>query len=192
MPQARPERRYVPIRLWRRARRILLLAAVACLIPTGISYVSAMTEKHNVGLGVSSVEWLRQHGGNALVSQIENWYYTLNAPEKGGPPLRSLPQVGLTSAPGSGESASKPAYRPPRVTPIIHPALPGEGLWKPAAKGPGPQPPVQLTTFRSDPEYPQFVAGVAWIDSTHTHLSYVPGLAGPPPPLSHPGTSQNT
>ncbi|HKB50414.1 MAG TPA: phosphodiester glycosidase family protein [Solirubrobacterales bacterium] len=190
MPQARPERRYVPIPLWRRARRILLLAAVACLIPTGISYVSAMTEKHNVGLGVSSVEWLRQHGGNALVSQIENWYYTLNAPEKGGPPLRSLPQVGLTSAPGSGESASKPAYRPPRVTPIIHPALPGEGVWKPAAKGAGPQPPVLLTTFRSDPEYPQFVAGVAWIDSTRTHLSYVPGLAEPPPPLSHRGPSE--
>jgi hypothetical protein len=47
-----------------------------------------------------------------------------------------------------------------------------------------------LTTFRSDPEYPQFVAGVAWIDSTRTHLSYVPGLAEPPPPLPHRGPSE--
>jgi hypothetical protein len=188
MPPARSERRYVPIPFWRRARRILLLAAFACLIPSGVSYVGAMSEKHNVGLGVSSVEWLRQNGGNALVSQIENWYYTLNAPEKGGPPLSSLPRVGVTGAPGSG--ASGPAYRPPRVTPIIHPALPGEGVWKAAAKGAGPRPPVLLTTFRSDPEYPQFVAGVAWIDSTRTHLSYVPGLAEPPSPLPHRGPSE--
>jgi hypothetical protein len=84
MPNAPRERRYPSIPFWRRARRILLLAAIACLIPTGVSYVSAMTEKHNVGLGVSSVEWLRQNGGNALVSETENWYYTLNAPEEGG------------------------------------------------------------------------------------------------------------
>jgi hypothetical protein len=149
-----------------------------------------MSEKHNVGLGVSSVEWLRQHGGNSLVSQIENWYYTLTAPEKGGPALRSLPQVGAADNRGSGESAPRSLYRPPRVAPIIHPALRGEGIWKPAAKGAGPWPPVLLTTFRSDPEYPQFVAGVAWIDSTRTHLSYVPGLAEPPPPLSHRGLSE--
>jgi hypothetical protein len=190
MPPARSERRYVPIPFWRRARRIILLAALACLIPAGASYVGAMGEKHNVGIGVSSVEWLRRHGGNALVSQIENWYYTLNAPAKGGPPLHSLPQVGVAGNLGSGRSAPEPAYRPPRVLPIVHPALPGEGAWKPAAKGAGPRPPVLLTTFRSDPEYPQFVAGVAWIDSTRTHLSYVPGLAEPPPPLPHRGPSE--
>lgn len=168
----------------------MLLAALACLIPAGVSYLGAMSETHNVGLGVSSVEWLRQHGGNALVSQIENWYYTLNAPAKGGPPLRSLPQVGLASAGQSSQSTSKPAYRPPRIAPIIQPALPGEGAWRPAAKGAGPRPPVLLATFRSDPEYPQLVAGVAWIDSTRTHLSYVPGLAEPPPPLPHRGPSE--
>jgi hypothetical protein len=187
---ARSERRYAPIPFWRRARRIFLLAAIACLIPAGISYVGAMSEKHNVGLGVSSVEWLRQHGGNSLVSQIENWYYTLTAPAKGGPPLRSLPRVGLAGARRPGEPTSKPAYRPPRVAPIIHPALPGEGVWKPAAQGNGQRAPVLLTTFRSDPEYPKLVAGVAWIDSTRTHLSYVPGLAEPPPPLSHRGPSE--
>jgi hypothetical protein len=176
--------------VWRRARRILLLAALLCLIPAGISYVGAMGRGHNVGLGVASVEWLRQHGGNPIVSQIENWYYTLTAPGKGGPPLRSLPQVGVAAAGRSGEPSPKPAYRPPRVVPVIHPALSGEGVWKPAGKRSGPQPPVLLTTFRSDPEYPQFVAGVAWIDSTRTHLSYMPGLAEPPPPLSHRGPSE--
>ena len=188
MPPARSARRYTPIPFWRRARRIFLLAAIACLIPAAVSYVGAMSEKHNVGLGVSSVEWLRQHGGGALVTQIENWYYTLNAPAKGGPPLRSLPQVGVAGVGGSDRSES--AYRPPRVAPIIDPALPGEGVWKAAAKGAGPRPPILVTSFRSDPEYPQFVAGVAWIDSSLTHLSYMPGLAEPPPPLPHRGPSE--
>jgi hypothetical protein len=189
MPPARSERRYAPIPFWRRARRIFLLAALACLIPAGASYVSAMGEKHNVGLGVSSVEWLRQHGGNALVSQIENWYYTLTAPAKGGPPLRSLPQVGVATA-GEESHQAAATYRPPDVKPLIRPALPGEGVWKKAAAHAGPHPPVLLTTFRSDPEYPQFVAGVAWIDSSRTRLAYVPGLAEPPPPLSRRGPAE--
>jgi hypothetical protein len=190
MAPARTERRYAPIPFWRRARRILLLAAIACLVPAGISYLQAMGEKHNVGLGVSSVEWLRRNGGNSLVSQIENWYYTLNAPEKGGAPLRSLPRVGIASAAEGHEGGGARAYRPANVKPLIHPALPGEGVWKKAGAKVGSRPPVLLTSFRSDPEYPHFVAGVAWIDSSRTRLDYVPGLAEPPPPLAHRGPAE--
>jgi hypothetical protein len=176
--------------LWRRARRILVLSSIACLVAAAFSYLPSMGRKHNVGLGVSSVEWLRQNGGNSLVSEIENWYYTLTAPEKGGAPLRSLPQVGLTSSGDGANRRSAAAYGPPDVRPLIHPALPGEGIWKKAAARAGPRPPVLLTTFRSDPEYPHFVAGVAWIASSRTRLSYVPGLAEPPPPLSHRGPAE--
>lgn len=171
---------------WRRLRRVVLLATAICLLPTAVSYVGYLARPHNVGLGIVSVEWMRSHGGNGIVSQIENWYYTLTAPAKGGPPLRSLPHVGVASA-----SARHPAqhYRPPRVMPLIHPGLPGEGVWHAAAAHAGPRPPVLLTTFRSDPEYPQFVAGVAWIDSTRTHLAYVPGL-DEPPSISHRGPAE--
>jgi len=164
-----------------------LLAAIACLIAAATSYVPAMSAKHNVGLGVSSVEWLRQNGGNPIVSEIENWYYELNAPAKGGPALTSLPKVGVSS---DGEGSKAKVYRPPNVAPLIHPALAGEGVWKKAAAKAGPQPPVLLTTFRSDPEYPQFVAGIAWIDASRTHLAYVPGLAEPPEPLEHRGSGE--
>jgi hypothetical protein len=188
MPDARPERRHQPIPMRRRLRRIFLLAAIACLVPAAVSYLGAMASgRHNVGLGVSSVEWLRRNGGNELVSEIENEYYTLTAPGKGGPALKALPQVGVAadSAPAGaegseGEGAAPAHYRPPDVKPLISPALPGEGVWKKAGKGVGSRPPVLLTTFRSDPEYPQFVAGVAWIDSSRTRLEYVPGLAEPP------------
>lgn len=164
-----------------------MLAAIACLLAAATSYVPAMSSKRNVGLGVSSVEWLRQNGGNPIVSEIENRYYELNAPEKGGPALTSLPKVGVTS---EGEGSRAKVFRPPNVAPLIHPALPGEGVWKKAAAKAGARPPVLLTTFRSDPEYPQFVAGVAWIDSSRTHLAYVPGLAEPPEPLENRGNGE--
>jgi hypothetical protein len=189
MAAARPQRRYPRIPLWRRARRVLALATAACLLVAAFSYLPAMGEKHNVGFGVSSVEWLRANGGNAIVSEIENWYYTFNAPAKGGPPLRSLPRVGV-AAEGGEEAAPKRVYRPPRVKPIIHPTLPGEGVWKPAGADAGRRPPLLLTTFRSDPEYPQFVAGVAWINANRTHLEYVPGLAEPPEPLEDRGSGE--
>jgi hypothetical protein len=187
MPTGRRERQLPRIPLWRRARRILALASVACLAAAAFSYIPAMGGNHNVGLGVSSVEWLRQNGGNSLVSELENWYYELNAPEKGGRALTSLPQVGVGADSSGSGSAS---YTPPSVTPLIQPALSGEGVWKKAAAKAGSRPPVLLTTFRSDPEYPRFVAGVAWIDSTRTHLEYVPGLAEPPEPLEHRGSGE--
>jgi hypothetical protein len=187
MRPARKGRRYPAIPFWRRARRIFLLASIACLIAAATSYLPAMGEKHNVGLGVSSAEWLRQNGGNSIVSEIENWYYSFEAPEKGGPALTSLPKVGVTR---EGEASRAGAYRPPNVAPLIHPALPGEGIWKKAAAKAGPRPPVLLTTFRSDPEYPHFVAGVAWIDASRTNLAYVPGLAEPPEPLEHRGSGE--
>ncbi len=173
---------------WRRARRIVLLATAICLIPVTVSWVSAMNRPRNIPLGVASVEWLRSHGGNPLVSEVENAYYSLTAPAKGGPALTSLPQVGVADA-SSGAGQSADPYRPPPIEPLIHPALKGEGVWHAASATAGREPPVLLTTFRSDSEYPQFVAGVAWIDSRRTHLEYMPGLAEPPE-ISHRGPAE--
>ena len=176
------------IQPWRRLRRIVVLATAISLLPAALSIARDLSRPHNVGLGVAAVEWMRAHGGNGIVSQVEDWYYTINAPAKGGPALAALPRVGVAAG---GRRRRGPAvpYRPPRIRPLIHPALPGEGVWKPAAAHAGRRPPVLLTTFRSDPEYPQFVAGVAWIDSERTHLAYVPGL-DEPPSISHRGPAE--
>jgi hypothetical protein len=162
---------------------VVMLATAICLVPAGLSYVDAMGDPHNVSFDIASVEWMRSHGGNGVVSQIEDWYYTLTAPSKGGPALGALPQVGV------GAEGSAQVYRPPRIRPVIHPALRGEGVWHAAAANAGPDPPVLLTTFRSDPEYPRFVAGVAWMDSKRTQLVYTPGLAEPPN-ISHRGPAE--
>lgn len=74
-----------------------MLAAIRLSHRSGDFLRAGDERQAQVGLGVSSVEWLRENGGNSLASAIENRYYSLEAPEKGGPALTSLPQVGVTS-----------------------------------------------------------------------------------------------
>jgi hypothetical protein len=155
-------------------RRIVALTVLLFVGVSAVSYAKAMLSPSNVGFGVRSVEWLRDHGAAWLVSDIERIYYSVNAPTKGGPALKSLPKVGLQT----GGSAA--AYAPASITPAIEPALPGEGRWR----GTGPLvngvAPVLVTTFRPDPNYPKMVAGVAWIDSSRTSLQLYPGRYEPP------------
>jgi hypothetical protein len=140
----------------------------------GVSFANAMMRPSNVGFGVRAVEWLRDNGAAWLVSDVERFYYSFNAPSKGGPPLGALPSVGVAGA------AAKATYRPPWITPVIYPPLPGEGIWR----GTGPlvrgAPPVLVTTFRPDPNYPRMVAGVAWIDASRAWLQLYPGRYEPP------------
>src|ERR1700716_4226918 len=123
-----------------RLRRIAYTAALVALLPVLVSWASTMAKPSNSSIGIRTVEWLRDHGAAGIVAQIESTYYSLTAPSKGGPALRSLPSVGFASAggaaararhaAGSGNVAPQPvAYRPPRVAPLLHPALPGEGVW---------------------------------------------------------------
>ena len=164
-----------------------LVAALVALIPALGSYLHTMSQPSNSSLGIRSVEWLRDNGAAGLVSQVESIYYSLTAPSKGGPTLRALPTVGYGSAgvsrarratassAGAIALAGAQAYRPPRVAPLIHPALPGEGVWRAARRGAGAHAPVLVTTLRDQPEYPRVVAGLAWIDARRTRLAFYPG-----------------
>ncbi|MBV9424445.1 MAG: phosphodiester glycosidase family protein [Solirubrobacterales bacterium] len=151
-----------------------MLTCLLLSFVVGVSFASAMMRPSNVGFGVRAVEWLRDNGAAWLVSDVERFYYSLNAPSKGGPPLKSLPAVGIE---GAGANA---AYRPPPIRSPIYPPLPEEGVWH----GTGPlvrgAPPVLVTTFRPDPSYPQMVAGVAWIDASRAWLQLYPGRYEPP------------
>ncbi len=158
-------------------RRIALVAAFVALIPAVFSYLTTMSEPSNSSLGIRTVEWLREHGAAGLVAQVESTYYALTAPGKGGPTLRALPRVGAGGAIGSAQTLA--AYRPPRVAALIHPALPGEGVWRATRPGLEANPPVLLTTLRNQPEYPRVVAGLAWINTKRTTLTLNPGRQEP-------------
>jgi len=166
-------------------RRIALAAALIALVPAPYSYVNTMAEPSNSSLGVRSVEWLRDHGAAGVVSQVESIYYSLTAPSKGGATLRALPQVGYGAAERAqaqrlkAQRLAAASYRPPRVAPLLHPALPGEGVWRATRPGLGTGAPLLVTTLRNQPEYPRVVAGVAWIDTKRTTLTLNPGRQEP-------------
>jgi hypothetical protein len=164
---------------WRRVRRVATTAAVLALIPALISLAVAMAQPSNSTLSIRFVEWLRDNGARGVVNRVENIYYSLTAPAKGGPPLKKLPkQAGaIVFAP---HRPPHHYYRPPNIKPLTQPALPGEGVWHATYASGGSRPPVLITSFRSDPvDYPQVVAGVAWIDHTRTSTWLYPGLSEP-------------
>ncbi len=161
-----------------------MLAVALALTPAAVSYLGALTGSSNAGFGIRSVEWLRDHGASRLVSDVENAYYSLTAPAKGGPALKALPSVGVAQTPArTSRRARTTPYRPPPIKPVISPALPGEGIWRPAMVDAGPRPPVLVTTFRAEADYPRLVTGVAWIDRGATRFGYFPGAAEPPVPI---------
>ena len=84
-----------------------MIAAALALLPGLISYLSMLTQRSDSALGVRTVEWLRDNGARGVVNQIENWYYSLNAPAKGGPALKALPSQAGAAAPALSPLALK-------------------------------------------------------------------------------------
>jgi hypothetical protein len=179
----RGRRRSIPA--WR-VRRIIAIAAGLALLPGLLSYLSMLTQRSDSALGVRTVEWLRDNGARGIVNQIENWYYSWNAPAKGGPALKALPKQAGAATPNAAARLAKsiartvaPPYLPPNIRPVIRPALPGEGVWHATFAGGGPQPPVLITSFRPNPSYPQEVVGVGWVNHLRTSTFLYPGIQEP-------------
>lgn len=171
----------------RRRRRILIAAPFAVLLSWAIvSYAVWMLQPTSLPWSVRSVEWVRQDVpfGNWMVDNGEHVYYSLNAPQKGGPQLKSLPTVGLnplrTSFPRTTKTHAQAAAWPLPVKPVFPRPLPGEGVWKPTGPPVDGGPPVLVTTFRPAVDYPQLLAYVAWFDHTRTEIGYYPGRYEPP------------
>jgi hypothetical protein len=168
----------------RRRRRVGLIVLLALLAPVVYSYTTTMLQPSSLPLWPRSVEWLRAHHGNWLVDETEHYYYSWQAPSKGGPQLKSLPKVGVSSAPTRQAVARSRHQRtvvlPPTIRRPFAQRLPGEGIWR----GTGPvirgRPPVLVTTFRTEVDYPRIVAYVAWFDHTRSSLAFYPGRYEPP------------
>ena len=186
----REQRREAAAKRRRRRRRILLAAPLLGLFAWATaSYTAWMLQPTSMAFGARSVEWVRADVpfGNWIVDEIENVYYGSNAPTKGGPQLKSLPAVGLTQPRASRshpmravKTNTRIAVRPPPIKPIFAHPLPGEGVWKPTGPAVNGGPPVLVTTFRTERDYPGIVAYVAWFDHTRTALAYYPGRYEPP------------
>ena len=166
----------------RRLRRIVVVALIVLALPTGISFISTMTQPSNSTFAIQAFEWLRDHGAAGVAVQIEDIYYSLNAPSTGGPGLKTLP--------GRHKVAVVNLIHPANVVPAIYPPLPGEGVWAPSETWTGRASPVQLATLRPDPNYPRMVAGVAWINTARTRIVLIPGRAEPNVTIPNRGPEQ--
>src|SRR5260370_14922926 len=72
----------------RRRRGRLIRRGVAAvlgvlLVPTGMSYVRALTAPGTDPFTARSVEWLRDHGMNGVVNTVEHWGFPKNPPPVG-------------------------------------------------------------------------------------------------------------
>ncbi len=165
-----------------------MFASLVCLVAALVSYVNMLTQHSDSSLGIRTVEWMRSNGVRWLVNDVENAYYSLTAPSKGGPALKALPkQQGAQQ--GLAIHIPK-SYRPPNIKPVISPALPGEGVWHATFANDTLHPPVMIASFRPEPDYPQVVAGVAWIDHTQTNVQLYPGVQEPAVSMPSRGPSE--
>jgi predicted DNA-binding transcriptional regulator AlpA len=170
--EIRPARRVL------RLRWLIPIVLLAFLSPAIYSWTRMATEPSSLPLGVRSVEWLRMHHFNWLVDNVEHVYYTWQAPSKGGPQLKTLPAVGIAGGRKHHHAVAKPW--PPRIKPVFRWPLQGEGVWKPTGPAVDGRPPVLVTTFRTERDYPRIVAYLAWFDHKRTALAYYPGRYEPP------------
>ena len=158
-----------------------LAALVLLLAPAVYSYTTTMMQPSSLPLWPRSVEWLRMHHGNWLVDKAEHYYYTWKAPRKGGPQLTTLPTiVPRAASTAKATPRRRPAVWPPRITSVFAHRLPGEGVWTgtgPVVRG---RPPVLVTTFRTEVDYPRIVAYVAWFDHSRSSVAFYPGRYEPP------------
>src|SRR6476646_8088896 len=130
---ARPDRER---RRWRRTGVPVALVFLLLLAPAAYSYTTTMMQPSSLPLWPRSVEWLRAHHGNWLVDEVEHYYYSWQAPDPGGPQLKTLPTVGVSTAPAvTVRKGHRPDYAPPRVPLVFANPLPGEGIWR----GTGPR-----------------------------------------------------
>ena len=174
----RESRRQAAVRRRRRRRGLLFaLPVLGLLCWASVSYAIWMLKPTSMRFGARSVEWVRAEVpfGNSLVDEIEHIYFTAKAPKKGGAAPKSLPAVGL-----SVPRRRKVAPWPPPIKPVFAHPLPREGIWQPTGPSIAGGPPVLVTTFRPEAEYPELLAYVAWFDHTRTAIGYYPGRYEPP------------
>ncbi len=176
-PQPQPQRR-------RRRRRLKIAALVvmALLVAPTVSFVQAMTYPGNAPASVRAVEWVRDHGGGALVDRIETWLYSRDAPAAVGPPSDRLPL-------SAGPPVRKPLARsnrlpsPPPRPATLTPALTGEGIWTVPRTSTGGRPALYTTWFRPDPSHTTITVAAAVIPQRVDAISLGGGTREP-----HPGS----
>ena len=197
-----PYRHLAPLPPRRRRGLRRLLAAVLTIVMVlvvlvAISLVGALRTPGNQSFKAKWADWLRAHHAALVANAVEQYYYSHNAPPKGGRPaaLNSVPPPSgrqstaptaptapIASTVPTGRTASTAPSAPtaglPRPVPIplvVNPGLPGEGQWTPTGAVVHGIPAMYVAQFRADTVYTGQITSAVWIDPTLLRVALVPG-----------------
>jgi hypothetical protein len=142
------------------------------------SVIGAWRTPGNSNFKAKWADWLRSNHASFIVNPLERWYFSHQAPARGGRPagLNPVPQPNPTgSMPGLARHLAPPAPVPL----IVSPALPGEGQWQ--ASGPliRGQPGMYIAQYRADTTYTSQITSAVWIDPSLLKVRLVAGANEP-------------
>ncbi|HVN52365.1 MAG TPA: phosphodiester glycosidase family protein [Acidimicrobiales bacterium] len=175
----RPTRR----RYWvRRAGAVAGFTAVLVLMLVlaflTVSIVAAWRTPGNEDFKAKWADWLRSHDGAFIVNPMEQWYYSSQAPHKGGRP-KALNRVPTTTRTLHLTATGHHLRAPAPIPLVVTPALPGEGRWQPTGPLVDGAPGMYIAQFRADTVYTSQLTTAVWIDPTRLRLALVPGAREP-------------
>mgnify|MGYP001305107243 CR=1 FL=1 len=173
-PPGRPRRK-------RHRRRVIAAVLVALMIPTGLSYGQYMTAPGDAPVDVRSVEWLRDHGFESAVANVEQWWYSRQTPTGTTVAAADVVKIPASSTPAPSAAGAGTAASPPTtvdaIPTVISPAQPAEGVWSSVAGlSTGG---VDETFIRPDTAYPSVAVNLVRFDQQRTRLVYAPGTKEP-------------
>ncbi len=174
-PARRPARRRILL------RRIAvgtgaLVALLAVLV--GVSLIGAWRTPGNEDFKAKWADWLRSHDAAFIVNPMEQWYYSSQAPPKGGRP-KGLNQIPAAAPVLRIASTGRHLTPPAPVRLVVAPALPGEGRWQPTGPVVDGAPGMYVAQFRADTTYTSQITTAVWIDPTRLRIGLVPGAREP-------------
>ncbi|MBS1836521.1 MAG: phosphodiester glycosidase family protein [Actinobacteria bacterium] len=173
--------------------RNLAIVLAVVMVPVGWSYAGYLTAPGDAPLQVRSVDWLRDHGFESAINDVEQWWYTRKRPTGSHPPKADIPiALRRTSAtvPADADravTADRKVTADGSVTADTGVSAAGaapqrgtlEAVWMPVAglaSGPGA---VQETYLHPDAAAPAVIADVVRFDQSKLRTVYVPGTKEP-------------
>ncbi len=180
-----PERLAPFTRQVRRASwRLVFIPPAAIALVVVIALIGALTTPGNESLEAKWADWLRAHHATTAANDLENFYYTHNAPSRGGRPahLNAVPARAPAVAPRQSKpaAAANPHLPAPQPVPlVVSPALPGEGQWTPTGPSIDGSPAMYVAQFRADTTYTSQITSAVWTDPTRLRVALNPGAEEP-------------
>ena len=159
-------------------RALLIIPLIVVFLPA-VALMGAMSTPGNQNLQAKWADWLRSHHAVGAANDLEKFYYTHNAPARGGQlaHLNVVPKAHVTPAP----AIAAPQYLPPptAVPLLVSPGLPGEGQWAPTGPLVHGSAGLYVAQFRADDVYTSQITSAVWIDPKIVHVALIPGSQEP-------------